>query len=80
MGECAVRAGDWKRALSPLRDAMRCPGTHGNPWFHLRYGMTRLELADAGGAEHLARALRTGSRAIFDGLDAKYLAAAEGVA
>ncbi|MBX3157991.1 MAG: tetratricopeptide repeat protein [Deltaproteobacteria bacterium] len=78
LAECAIRAGDWKRAYRPMFDAMRCPGTYGNPWAHLRMGQCRLETGDPTRArDDLARALRHGGRTIFDGLDPKYLALAE---
>ena len=77
LAECAIRAGDWKRAYRPMFDAMRCPGTFGNPWLHLRFGQIRLENNDPKAADDLARALRDGGRDLFDGLDPKYLALAE---
>ncbi len=79
MGECAVQAGDWPSAILPLKDAMHCPGTIGNPWVHLRLGQVRLELADERAADDLARAYMGGGRSVFDGLDAKYFALVEKV-
>jgi hypothetical protein len=78
MGEAAIRAGDFNRAFAPLKDAMHCPGTIGNPWVHLRLGQARLELADDRAVDDLSRAYMGGGRAVFDGLDPKYFAVVEG--
>jgi tetratricopeptide (TPR) repeat protein len=78
IGENAVRAGSFRAAERPLADAMLCPGTVGNPWVHLRLGQVRFELGNRdAAADELARAYLGGGRAIFDGLDPKYLALAE---
>ena len=69
MGECAIRTGDFAAALAPLKDAMHCPGTIGNPWVHLLLGRCRLELGDERAADELARAYMGGGRALFDELD-----------
>lgn len=79
MGECAVRTGDFAAALAPLKDAMHCPGTVGNPWVHLLLGRCRLELGDERAADELARAYMGGGRALFEGLDPKYFALVEQV-
>jgi len=79
MGECAIRTGDFAAALAPLKDAMHCPGTVGNPWVHLLLGRCRLELGDERAADELARAYMGGGRALFDGLDPKYFAVVEHV-
>jgi hypothetical protein len=79
MGECAIRSGDYARAFPPLRDAMHCPGTIGNPWVHLRLGQVRFELGDARAADELARAYMGGGRELFAGLDPKYFALVESV-
>ncbi|MBA2543842.1 MAG: tetratricopeptide repeat protein [Deltaproteobacteria bacterium] len=77
MGECAIRAGDFQRALQPLRDAMHCPGTVGNPWVHLRLGQARLENADERAVDDLSRAYMGGGRSLFEDLDPKYFAVVE---
>jgi hypothetical protein len=79
MGECAVRTGDFAAALAPLKDAMHCPGTVGNPWVHLLLGRCRLELGDERAADELARAYMGGGRALFEGLDPKYFTLVEQV-
>lgn len=79
MGECAIRTGDFAAAVAPLKDAMHCPGTIGNPWVHLLLGRCRLELGDERAADELARAYMGGGRALFDGLDPKYFALVEHV-
>ncbi len=79
MGECAIRTGDFAAALAPLKDAMHCPGTIGNPWVHLLLGRCRLELGDERAADELARAYMGGGRALFDELDPKYFALVEHV-
>jgi len=79
MGECCVLAGDFARAFQPLRDAMHCPGTIGNPWAHLRLGQCRLEVGDDRAADELARAYLGGGRALFEDLDPKYFALVEKV-
>ena len=68
MGECAIRTGD-SAAVAPLKDAMHCPGTIGNPWVHLLLGRCPLELDDERAADELARAYMGGGRALFDELD-----------
>jgi hypothetical protein len=77
MGECAIRAGDYGRALQPLRDAMHCPGTVGNPWVHLRLGQARLEHKDERAVDDLSRAYMGGGRSLFADLDPKYFAVVE---
>lgn len=79
MGECAIRTGDFSAALAPLKDAMHCPGTIGNPWVHLRLGQCRLELGDERAADELARAYMGGGRALFEGVDPKCFALVEAV-
>ncbi len=79
MGECAIRMGDFAAAFAPLKDAMHCPGTIGNPWVHLLLGRCRLELGDERAADELARAYMGGGRALFDELDPKYFALVEHV-
>jgi len=74
MGTTAIRAGAFKDALEPLRDAMQCPGTVGNPWVHLLFGQVRFELGDPQAAEDLGRAYAGGGREIFEGLHPKYFA------
>ena len=78
MGSTAIRAGEFEDALEPLRDAMQCPGTVGNPWVHLLFGQVRFELGEtAAAADDLCRAYTGGGRAIFDGLHPKYFALVE---
>jgi hypothetical protein len=72
LGEAAIQAGDFARAFPPLKDAMHCSGTIGNPWVHLRLGQCRFELGDDRAADELARAYIGGGRTMFDGLDPKY--------
>jgi tetratricopeptide (TPR) repeat protein len=77
MGTTAIRAGAFEDALEPLRDAMQCPGTVGNPWVHLLFGQVRFELGDEQAADDLTRAYKGGGRAIFEGLHPKYFALVE---
>ncbi|MBS1122781.1 MAG: Tetratricopeptide repeat [Deltaproteobacteria bacterium] len=77
MGTTAIRAGAFADALEPLQDAMKCPGTVGNPWVHLLFGQVRFEIGDKQAAEDLGRAYAGAGREIFDGLHPKYLAMVE---
>ncbi len=77
MGTTAIRAGAFEDALEPLRDAMHCPGTVGNPWVHLLFGQVRFELGDKQAVEDLGRAYAGAGRAIFEGLHPKYFALVE---
>jgi len=77
MGTTAIRAGAFEDALEPLRDAMLCPGTVGNPWVHLLFGQVRFELGDEQAVQDLSRAFASAGREIFEGLHPKYFAAVE---
>jgi hypothetical protein len=77
MGTTAIRAGAFEHALEPLSDALKCPGTVGNPWVALLFGQVRFELGDSQAADDLGRAYAGAGRAVFDGLHPKYFALIE---
>ena len=79
MGTTALATNSFEAALAPLKDAMHCPGTIGNPWVHLLLGRARFEVEDPRAADELARAYMGGGREIFEGLDPKYFALVERV-
>ena len=73
IGDARFLQKDFKNALSPLLDAMHCPGGIGNPFIHLRLGQVQFELGnDLPAKDELARAYMGGGKEIFAAEHPKY--------
>jgi tetratricopeptide (TPR) repeat protein len=75
LGETHFFRKDYRAAHAALTDALRCHGSVGNPFLHLRLGQVELELGNRGRArDELHRAFVRAGLELFDGEDPKYLA------
>lgn len=71
---------DHTRAYKAFQSALRSPGGIGNPFIHLRKGQLELELGNREKAlDELMRAYMGGGKELFEGEDAKYFHAIEGL-
>jgi hypothetical protein len=75
IGDARFLRNNYKDALQPLLDAMKCPKAIGNPFVHLRLGQIQFELGnDILAKDEFARAYMGGGKEIFDTEDPKYWA------
>lgn len=74
IGDLYFSAGRIEKSLTAFEDAVRCPGSLGNPFIHLRIGQCHLELGhEEVASDELMRAFMTGGNEAFKDQDPKYL-------
>jgi len=74
LGEAYFYSGNYRKALSAFREALKAPGGVENPLLHLRLGQTYYESGDLNrAADSLTRAYALDGRDVFEGEDDKYL-------
>ena len=74
LGDCFFMLDEFEQSFQYLTHAMRCPGSIGNEFIHLRLGQVQYELGNnARAKDELARAYMGGGAEIFETENPKYL-------